>query len=240
MRKTGACLAELFEMLAGYLQPGMTTEAVDAYIGQYLVAKGMRSETQGFHGYRHVSCISMNDAVVHGVPTHSIIIGEGDLIKIDVCASLQGYCADMARVFVLGTPTVLQSTMIEVGQKALDAGIAQAVPHNRIGDISSAIQQVIVAGGYGIVRDFAGHGIGTCMHQEPEILNYGKPHSGPRIKEGMAFAIEPMLTAQSEKVYIDDSDGWTVKTVDGGLAVHIEDTVIVTDQGPEIITRITR
>ncbi len=237
MAITGRLLAELFEILKDWIEPGMTTLQVDAYIDQYTQKNKMISCTKGYHGYKHASCISVNDVVVHGVPGDTTQLVPGDLIKIDVCASYEGYCADMARPFFLGTPSKEVAQFLEAAQEALDQGISCARAGERLGTLSAKIQQVVEERGYGVVREFAGHGIGKKMHEAPEILNYGKAGCGPVIKSGMAFAIEPMITMGNHRVYILD-DGWTVKTVDKSLAAHVEDTVIVTDHGPKIITRL--
>lgn len=235
MREAGRHLASLFERLHQIIAPEMTTQSIDVFIEGYLTSVGLVSRTKGYRGYRYASCISINDEVVHGVPSRRVI-HEGDLVKVDVCASYHGYCADMARCFIVGQGIPLMDKMVEVAQRALDDGIAVIRPFCSIGDISAAIQKAIEAGGFSIVRDFAGHGIGASMHENPEILNYGLAGSGPVVQVGMAFALEPMLTAGKYDVYID-RDGWTVKTLDRTLAAHVEDTVIVTDHGIEVITR---
>jgi len=236
MRQAGKVLSQLFVVIKDQVVAGVTTGAIDAFIAEYLNRNNLVSQSKGYHGYRHVSCISVNDEVVHGVPSQNRLIQEGDLVKIDVCAALQGYCADMARCYVVGEPSERVASLIAAAERSLFAGIEKAVPGNRIGDISSAIQGIVEQAGFGVVRDFAGHGIGSRMHEDPEILNYGSPKTGPLIKPGMAFAIEPMITEGSYQVYVD-TDGWTVKTVDRRLAAHIEDTVIITEHGPEVITR---
>jgi len=238
MEQAGARLVEIFKEIASLVKPGTTTLEIDQAIESRLKAKGMESKTKGYMGYQHASCISVNDVVVHGVPSAKIILANGDLVKIDVCASWNGYCADMARSFYVGQAPHDVACFIENAQRALNKGIEQARPGNRLGDISAAIQKEIEAGGYGIIRDFAGHGIGKQMHEEPEILNVGSAGEGPILRAGMAFAIEPMTTMGKHDVYITD-DGWTVKTADKSLAAHVEDTVVVTENGPKILTRTT-
>lgn len=238
MRKAGHLLAELFVRLEQWLKPGMSTLMIDAYIEEYLKENKLISSTKGYLGkYNHSSCISINDEVVHGVPKETMKLVEGDLVKIDVCASYDGYCADMARSFFLGSVPQTVINFVGVAQQALDKGIDHAKPGKHLSDISAAIQEEVETHGYGVVREFAGHGIGRKMHEDPEILNYGKPGQGPVIREGMAFAIEPMITMGDFRVYVLQ-DGWTVKTVDKSLAAHVEDTVIVTEHGPDIVTRI--
>jgi methionyl aminopeptidase len=238
MEQAGALLAELFKQLSQLVKPGISTLDLDRAIEAYLKANGLESRTKGYMGYKHASCISVNDVVVHGVPSDANILKDGDLVKIDVCASWKGYCADMARSFYVGTMPAEVSRFVENAQRALNKGIAQARPGKRLGDISAAIQKEIEAGGYGIIRDFAGHGIGKQMHEEPEVLNYGFAGKGPILRPGMAFAIEPMITMGTHEVFITD-DGWTVKTADKSLAAHVEDTVVITENGPKIITRST-
>jgi len=237
MISAGAMLAEIVEGLNAIICENVTTLEIDTYIAQALAKKGMVSSTKGYMGYKHVCCISINDEVVHGVPSAQRRLMQGDLIKVDVCASLKGYCADMARPFFVGKemPKELER-FVQVAQQSLDAGINQLNVGSRLTDVSAAIQQQVERNGYSVVRDFAGHGIGRRMHEEPEVLNYGVPGKGPIIRAGMAFAIEPMITTGKYDVYVAE-DGWTVKTVDGSLAMHVEDTIIVTEDGPIILTR---
>lgn len=238
MMVAGTLLAGLFEQLREWIEPGMTTAYIDGFIESYLDKHKLRTTLKGYLGYRHVSCISINDEVVHGVPRDTVKTAEGDLIKIDVCASYDGYCADMARAYYVGQAPENVMHFIEVAQKSLDAGIAHTRVGERLGTVSAAIQRVIEDHKFGIVQEFAGHGIGKKMHEDPEILNYGKAGTGPEIKVGMAFAIEPMLTMGDRRIYVLN-DGWTVKTVDKSLAMHVEDTVLVTEHGPKIITRLS-
>lgn len=236
MTEAGRLLAHVFDEVRTYLRPGRTTLEVDAFIEQELAKRQMISGSKGYQGYCHASCISLNDEVVHGVPQEKKVIRDGDLVKIDVCASHEGVFADMTRSFCVGSVSDKVRKLVAATQEALDEGIAQAKPGNYLTDISAAIQRTVEQYGFGVVRDFAGHGIGSLMHEEPEILNYGKPGMGPMLKHGMAFALEPMTTFKGYNVFIDN-DGWTVKTADGSLAAHIEDTVLITDDGPRVVTR---
>lgn len=236
MANTGSLLAEVFVVIKPYVEQGISTLELDSIIERELDARKLKSGSKGFHGYCHSSCISLNDEVVHGIPSCHKICKAGDIVKIDICASHEGYFADMARSFLIEPISDSIKNFVDAAKLALDRGIEKACVGNRVSDISSAIFSVVDDSKYGVVRDFAGHGIGLSMHEDPEILNYGLPGKGPLIKAGMAFAIEPMITMKNYKVYIA-SDGWTVKTVDGSLAMHIEDTVLVTEDGPVIITR---
>lgn len=236
MYTAGQLLTEILDALTLLIKPGMSSLDIDSWIEEQLDKKKLIPQCKGYSGYKHVSCISVNDEVVHGVPSKTRILKDGDLVKVDVCASWQGYCADLARCFFVGAVSNDAKKFVSVAQAALDKGIEQAREGNHLSDISAAIQTEIEKHGYGIVKDFAGHGIGKKMHEAPEILNYGKPGQGPILKAGMAFALEPMITMGNFKVHVMD-DGWTVKTVDGSLAAHVEDTVVVTKDKPYIITR---
>lgn len=237
MREAGRLLAQLYTaILPSIVQPGVATAAIDQVIAEYLIRWSLVSQTKGYCGYRHVSCVSLNDEVVHGVPSAKRIIASTDIVTVDVCAAWRGYCADMARTFIMPDAPEAVHALVQAACQALDAGIQQAVPGSTIGSISAAIQKVAEGSGYAVVRDFAGHGIGKKMHEDPEILNYGTAGTGPRIQAGMAFAIEPMIVIGCADVYVA-RDGWTVKTVGRGLAAHVEDTVLITNDGPEIITR---
>lgn len=236
MEKSGALLQRVFKDLESSIKAGVSTHDLDTRIVELLKQYGLQSKTVGYRGYKHASCISVNDEVVHGVPRVDRILQHGDLVKVDICASHQGYCADMARAFFVGTPTAKAQKLVAVATTALQKGIEKARHGNRLTDISAAIQEEVEKHGFGVVRDFAGHGIGKRMHEDPEILNYGQPGEGPVLQAGMTFAIEPMITEGNYQVYITD-DGWTVKTKDKSLAAHVEDTVAITHGEPLVLTR---
>ena len=236
MEKAGLALQEVFSQLTDFIKPGLSTLSIDSYIAQLLKEYNLVSKMKGYRGYNHVSCISVNDEVVHGVPKADKYLKNGDLVKIDVCVALNGYCADMARAYFVGDVTDKAAKLVEVADTALQKGIEKARAGNRLTDISAAIQEEVEKNGFGVVRDFAGHGIGKQMHEDPEILNYGKPGNGPILRPGMAFAIEPMITHGRYDVYVT-ADGWTVKTVDKSLAAHVEDTIVITENEPKILTR---
>jgi len=239
MEEAGRLLSGIFNDLEPRVKQGVSTLELDAWIEKQLQAKGLVSKTKGYMGYRHASCISVNDEVVHGVPEAQKILKNGDVVKIDVCASWRGYCADMARAFFIGDVPEKVRDLVTVAKQALDKGIQQARPGNRLSDISAAIQHEVELHGYGIVRDFAGHGIGKQMHEEPEVCNYGEPGEGPVLRAGMTLAIEPMITSGDYTVYVAQ-DGWTVKTKDKSLAAHVEDTIVITNDTPKILTRLSR
>jgi methionyl aminopeptidase len=239
MIAAGELLSSVFLELNDLVVPDMSTFELDVIIETKLKQKKLVSQSKGYKGYKHASCISVNDEVVHGVPSNKKAIKNGDLVKVDVCAAFNGYCADMTRCFFVGKDISKQaSELVDVANLALNSGIEFAKPGGRLGDISHAIQQVIEKYNFGIVRDFAGHGIGRSMHEDPEILNYGEAGKGILLKVGMAFALEPMITLGNGSVYIMP-DRWTARTIDGSLAAHVEDTVIVTDNGPLVTTRLS-
>lgn len=236
MKASGVLLAEVFEILVSKTVAGVSTLELDSLIERELNARRLVSGSKGYMGYRHASCISLNDEVVHGIPVSSRTIAAGDVVKIDISASHQGFFVDMARTFLVPPVDQKVQQLVSVAYRALDMGIEKALIGNRLSDISFAIQQEVERYGFGVVRDFAGHGIGRAMHEEPEILNYGVPGRGPLLKKGMGLALEPMITMRGYQVFIAQ-DRWTVKTVDGSLAAHVEDTVIITENGPMIVTR---
>lgn len=239
MEQAGSLLSPIVEEACKRAVAGTTTADIDAWIESELRAHGMTPKAKGYKGYRHVSCISVNDVVVHGVPSKDVVLAEGDLVTIDVCAAYKGYCADMARCFFVGgvEKNAEAKKLLDVARSSLDKGIEQMVPGNRVSDISAAIQQEVERHGFSVIRDFAGHGIGKRMHEEPEVVNYGKPGKGPILVPGMVFAIEPMIAIGDYAIKIE-KDGWTARTKDRSLTAHVEDTVVVTPQGSQILTRL--
>lgn len=236
MRIAGRILAPIVHQAGALLQPGMSTLEIDSFVTKTMRAEGLKPECIGYGTYKHATCISVNDVIVHGVPSAEVILKPGDFVKIDVVGSYKGYCADMARFFFIGSVDAEVKRLAAVAQRSLDKAIALAVPGAHLHDLSFCIQEEVEREGFGIVRDFAGHGIGKDMHEDPEVPNFGKPGTGPILREGMTLAIEPMITQGSPKVKIMP-DGWTAKTADGGIAAHVEDTVLVSSHGPEILTR---
>ncbi len=236
MRVAGKLLSSVMKEVASFVVEGVSTFEIDEIIENKMRRIGLKPECKGYGGYKHASCISVNNTIVHGVPSKQIILKSGDFVKIDIVGSYKGYCADMARAFFVGDVSPLVKQLAETAQRALDAGIEKACVGNHLHDISFAIQSVVENEGFGIVTCFAGHGIGKAMHEAPDVPNYGDPGTGLKLREGMTLAIEPMITSGDAAVTIL-SDGWTATTKDGGLAAHVEDTVIVLQDSAEIITR---
>lgn len=237
IRGAGARLAELFVALPQVIVPGVTTAAIHDWVERELAKRQLFSQSKGYCGYRHSCCISINHELVHGIPSATVIVADGDIVKVDICASWKGFCADMTRCYCAGSVKPAARKIIDAATAALDAGIACALVNGRLSDISAAIQQAAEGRGFGVVRDFCSHGIGRCMHEDPEIPNYGVSGKGPLLKDGMVFALEPMITQGDYRVEVA-ADGWTAYTVDRGLTAHVEDTVIVTEAGPEVVTRL--
>ena len=236
MRIAGKLLASVMNEITQQVVEGTSTLALDAAIEASMREKQLIPECKGYGSYEYASCISLNDVIVHGVPSKEVILKSGDFVKIDIVGSYKGYCADMARYFFVGKASQVAKKLADVAQQALDVAISKVAPGVFLSDISATVQAIVEDAGFSVIRDFAGHGIGKSIHEEPEIPNYGKPGEGPILREGMTLAIEPMIAEKHYAVKIMP-DGWTAKTQDGGLAAHVEDTLLVTSDGVEILTR---
>lgn len=234
MREANRLLAHLFEHMASMLQPGMTTLELDREAELFIRSRGAVPAFKGYRGFPGTLCTSVNDEVVHGIPGPRTL-KEGDILSIDVGALYDGFYSDAARTFPVGEVTPQARELMEVTRKALEAGITEAVPGNRISDISNTVQKVVEAAGFSVVRDFVGHGVGRSLHEEPQVANFGKRGKGPLILEGMTLAIEPMVNVGDWEVRILDN-GWTVITADGSLSAHFEDSVAVTKKGPVVLS----
>jgi methionyl aminopeptidase len=234
MAASGRLVAETIAHVAEHLEPGVTTGELDRIAEEHIRARGGVPTSQGYRGYPRAICISPNDMVVHGIPgPHQV--ADGDVITIDVGVTLDGYIADSAFTFPVGDVSEVAQRLLDAGRDALAAGIAQARPGNRVGDISHAIQQHVEGQGFSVVRSLVGHGVGRSYHEDPHIPNFGQPGRGPLLSEGMTLAIEPMITAGRPEVYVHD-DEWSISTEDGSLAAHFEHTVAITAAGPRILT----
>ena len=230
----GALVAETIAHVGGLLVPGVTTDELDAAAGTFIREHGGIPTSEGYKGYPKAICISPNDVVVHGIPD-DFVVHDGDVVTIDVGATLDGYIADSAYTFGVGEIDAETQRLLDVAQDALAAGIAEAVVGNRVGDVSHAIQELVEAAGFSVIRSLVGHGVGRYYHEDPHIPNFGEPGRGPRLSEGMTIAIEPMITSGSSEVNVMD-DGWTIRTVDGSMSAHFEHTVAILADGPRILT----
>jgi methionyl aminopeptidase len=239
MRKAGRVVAQVHQMIRDEAQPGITTGELDRKAETIIRSAGGVPSFKGYapHGrrpYPGTLCTSVNEEVVHGIPGKRKLV-EGQILSVDVGVYLDGYHGDAALTVPIGTVDEEALRLMDITRRALETAIEQVVVGNRISDIGVAVQTTAEAAGFSVVREFVGHGIGTSLHEPPEIPNYGKPGFGPRIKSGMVFAIEPMVNAGSWKVK-EREDGWTAVTADGSLSAHFEHTVAVTDSGPRILT----
>jgi methionyl aminopeptidase len=238
MAAAGVVVAETIAHVGSLLAPGVTTEELDDAAGAFIREQGGIPTSEGYGAvgreFPKAICISQNEVVVHGIPG-GYEVSEGDLVTIDVGVTLDGYIADSAYTFGVGEIAPGAQRLLDAGQDALAAGIAEARVGNRVGDVSHAIQSVVEAAGFSVVRSLVGHGVGRYYHEDPHIPNFGQPGRGPRLSEGMTIAIEPMITAGGGDVELAD-DGWAISTVDGSLSAHFEHTVAITADGPRILT----
>lgn len=235
MREAGKVNAYILNELQNLIKPGISTLEIDRFVERTVKKHGMIASEKGYCGYPASICVSINDEVVHGIPSKKRILRDGDIVSCDLVVEYQGYMADAARTYPVGNVSPEAAHLIKTAEKAFWNGIAYAKEGYRLSDISHAIQETVEGEGFGVIRDFVGHGIGSEMHEDPQIPNVGKPGKGPRLQRGMTLAIEPMITQGSWEVDILEDD-WTAVTIDGGLAAHYENTVIITDGEPELLT----
>jgi methionyl aminopeptidase len=236
MRLSGALLARIADKIRGRIAVGISTEEIDKIAEGLILQAGAVPAFKGYGGFPANICASINEEVVHGIPSKDRLLKDGDLLKIDVGISLNGYFSDCAFTIALGRIDAGCRRLLEATKRALEAGIAAAVVNNHLTDISWAIQSYVEARGFSVVRDFVGHGIGRSMHEAPEVPNFGEPRQGPLLKEGMVLAIEPMVNRGTWEVRIREN-GWTAVTRDKQESAHFEHTVAITSSGPEILTK---
>ena len=234
MARAGRIVADTLALLAEHVRPGVTTAELDALADDFVVSQGGYPTFKGYRGYPAATCLSPNEMIVHGIPG-SYALREGDVLSADVGVTLGGFVADSAFTFPVGEISPEAEALLEAGQAALAAGVEQCRVGNRLSDVSHAVQRVTEEAGFSVVRSLVGHGVGRAMHEDPQIPNYGPPGRGPRLAEGMTFAIEPMITAGGPDIVVHD-DEWSISTADGSLAAHFEHTVAVTEAGPRILT----
>src|SRR3954462_10071784 len=234
MRRAGRVVAEMHEACTAAAKPGVTTADLDKVAREVLERRGARSNFLNYHGFPAVTCTSPNDVIVHGIPG-DYRLEEGDILSLDCGAIIEGYHGDAAVTIPIGQVTEDASRLMKVTEESLQAGIEQIRDGNRLSDIGHAVQTVAEGGGYSVVREYVGHGIGTAMHEEPQIPNYGPAGHGIKLKVGHVFAVEPMVTGGGPGTKRMDDDG-TVKAAVGSLPAHLEPTIAVTDDGPEVLT----
>lgn len=241
IREASRIVALAHQEVEKTLRIGITTKEIDDIVERVFKENGANPSCKGYpKGSRNpfpaASCISVNDEVIHGIPGNRKL-KDGDLVCVDLVCDKDGYFGDATRCYVIGTGNTVANNLVRVARESFYAGYKMAKPGNRVSDISSAVQECVERNGFSVVREFQGHGIGTEMHEDPGVPNYGKPGRGPRLEPGMTIAIEPMINEGSYQVNVLD-DGWTIVTMDGGLSAHYENTIVITEEGAEILTKL--
>lgn len=237
MKEAGRITGEALYIAGEAIKEGVSTYEIDSMVRAHIEKQGARPSFLGYGGFPGSACISINDEVIHGIPSKKRILREGDVVKVDVGAFYRGFHGDAARTFAVGNVTEEAKKLIEVTRQCFYKGAEQAVVGNRIGDIGSAIAAHAAENGFSVVRSYVGHGVGHELHEDPEVPNYGNAGRGARLCAGMTLAIEPMVNAGTYSVKVL-GDGWTVKTADGSLSAHYENTVAITEDGPILLTDI--
>lgn len=235
MREAGRISAGALKLVGEAVEPGISTAELDRIAERYILSQGAKPNFKGYNGFPATACISINDQVIHGIPSKKQIIRAGDIVSVDLGAVFEGYHGDNAATFAAGDISLEAQRLMDATRESLYEGIKKARAGGRIGDISSAVQQYVEARGYSVVRQYVGHGVGASLHEAPEVPNFGTPGRGVRLLPGMTLAIEPMVNMGTEKVKVMP-DGWTVLTVDGALSAHFEHTIVITAEGPQILT----
>jgi methionyl aminopeptidase len=234
MARAGEILTACHRELRNIIRPGITTMQIDKFVDDFIQSHGAKAEQKGFEGYPYATCASVNDEICHGFPTHNPL-NDGDIVTIDIVVNLNGWQADSAWSYAVGNISKQAEELLKVTKECLYIGIGKAVIGNRLGDISHAVQTHAESHGFSVVREYTGHGIGQSMHEDPEVLHYGRPHRGLRLTEGMVFTIEPMINAGTYNL-TTDKNGWTVRTADGSLSAQYEHTIAITKDGPRVLT----
>ena len=235
MKEAGRVVGLVFKNLQEAIKPGMPTLEIDAIVEKTMLDNHCTPAEKGYYGYPASACVSVNDTLIHGIPSSKIILREGDIVSVDIVANYKGYMADACRTYKVGTITDRAARLVKVTKDAFFEALKYVHVGAFIGDVSAAVQRYVESHGYNVSRDYTGHGIGTEMHEDPSIPNYGKPGTGVKLEPGMALCIEPMVLEGRKDTRVL-GDGWTVKAKDGKLTAHYENTVIVTEDGYEIIT----
>ena len=235
MRRACAISAAALRLGGSSIEAGITTAELDKIMFDYIKSQGAKPNFKGLYGFPGTACISVNDEVIHGIPSKKKVIRPGDIVSIDTGAAIDGFNGDNACTFGCGKVDLEAQRLMDVTKEALHRGIAAAVCGARIGDISHAVQAYVEENGFSVVRSFVGHVVGKELHEDPEVPNFGEPGRGPRLVSGMTLAIEPMVN-QKHHTVITLPDGWTVKTADGGLSAHFEHSIAITAKGPEVLT----
>jgi methionyl aminopeptidase len=236
MYRSGQILKQVHEAIAPLVRAGATTMQLELAANAKIDSFGAKAAFKGYHGFPAALCTSLNQQVVHGMPSEKTVLKDGDILSIDCGVVVEGFYSDAAVTYAIGRQTDTTERLLQVTKASLEAAIARAVPGGRLFDISAIVQEMCEAEGFGVVREFVGHGIGKAMHEDPQLPNYGTRGKGPRLRVGMVLAIEPMITAGRPEVKVL-KDGWTAVTIDGSYSAHFEHTVAITKDGPLVLTR---
>jgi methionyl aminopeptidase len=236
--KSCQIVADTLEMISDLVVPGVLLSDLDKKAENFIISNGARPAFKGYMGFPSTLCISIEDAVVHGIP-HDIELEEGQIVGIDCGAELNGYYGDHAKTFAVGDISAEKKKLMMISEESLNKGIEMAIPGNCVGDIGHAVQTHAESNGYSVVRELVGHGIGQNLHEEPQVPNYGQPNKGYKLHAGMCIAIEPMINLGKKEVYTSE-DGWTILTVDGKASAHFEHTIAIMEDGPKILSRTSK
>lgn len=239
IRKSSQLAGNVLQMIKGFIKEGISTDYLDKIIEEYIRDHGAVPATLGYHGFPKSSCISLNDVICHGIPSADTILKEGDIFNIDITTILDGYYGDTSKMFWLGDIPEKTKRLIDDTYHCLNLGIQQVRPGNRFGNIGFVISRYAKAKGYSVVYEFCGHGVGCDFHEEPQVEHIGRRNSGPEMKPGMTFTIEPMINEGKSRAKVDKYDGWTARTIDGKLSAQYEHTLLVTETGVEVLTDVS-
>ncbi len=236
MRVSGKILAQTLKLICEAAKPGVSTKELDLMAEEFIISQKGKPAFKGFHGYPATICTGLNEVIVHGIPKESEILKDGDLLTLDCGVSFNGYCTDSARTISIGEPNKKHERMIKTGERALEAATDIIKPGTPVGEIGKIIEQIVEKEGYKIIHDLTGHGIGKELHESPTILNYWEGKNGPRLESGMTIAVEPIFSESTHDLKTLQ-DGWSIVTADGSLSVQIENTILVTENGAEVLTK---
>ena len=236
MRESGKVMKEVFAKLKDFIKPGITTKDIDKFCNRFIISKGCKPSFLHLYDFPGSVCTSVNSVIVHGIPSDKMVLHEGDIVSVDVGVNYKGIHTDACRTYPVGNISKEAQDLIDVPEKAFFEGIKHLKSGSRVGDIGEAIQKFVEPKGYSLVREMVGHGIGTSVHEEPNVPNYGKAGTGPILRAGMCIAIEPMVNAGTRHIVISNEDGWTCSTRDGKLSAHYENTLLITEDGVEVMT----
>lgn len=239
IRQSSKLAGEVLLFIADFVNEGVSTFYLDKLIHDYIIGQKGIPATLNYNGYPKSCCISLNDVICHGIPSEDIILKNGDILNIDVTTILNGYFGDTSKMFIVGQTTEAALKLVNTTKHCLDLGIQQVRPGNYLGNIGYAISRYAISQGFSVVYEYCGHGVGVEFHEEPQVDHAARKNSGPKLKEGMIFTIEPMINEGKPRVRVDESDGWTARTVDKKLSAQFEHTILVTNTGHEVLTDVS-